>query len=187
MGELSVSRAASAPEVAGDDLDEVPDIDDLEDVEAEADEAAVPLASVPAPDASQASTSAPAASSGEALVRTRTYDLLITYDKYYQVPRFWLIGYDEDRNLLSPSQVLEDVSEEHARKTVTLEPHPHESSAVQAASIHPCRHAHVMRRLSRVVAREGSFAVEHYLVLFLKFIASVVPTIEYDYTMAVGE
>lgn len=25
-----------------------------------------------------------------------------------------------------------------------------------------------------------------YLVLFLKFIASVVPTIEYDYTMAVG-
>jgi hypothetical protein len=25
-----------------------------------------------------------------------------------------------------------------------------------------------------------------YLVLFLKFIASVVPTIEYDYTMAAG-
>lgn len=28
--------------------------------------------------------------------------------------------------------------------------------------------------------------VEHYLVLFLKFISSVVPTISYDYTMAVG-
>ena len=25
-----------------------------------------------------------------------------------------------------------------------------------------------------------------YLILFLKFIASVVPTIEYDYTMAAG-
>ncbi len=25
-----------------------------------------------------------------------------------------------------------------------------------------------------------------YLVLFLKFIASIVPTIQYDYTMAVG-
>jgi hypothetical protein len=29
-------------------------------------------------------------------------------------------------------------------------------------------------------------ALEHYLVLFLKFIASVVPTIQYDYTMSVG-
>jgi hypothetical protein len=26
-----------------------------------------------------------------------------------------------------------------------------------------------------------------YMVLFLKFIASVVPTISYDYTMSVGE
>jgi hypothetical protein len=26
-----------------------------------------------------------------------------------------------------------------------------------------------------------------YMVLFLKFISSVVPTIEYDYTMAAGE
>lgn len=28
--------------------------------------------------------------------------------------------------------------------------------------------------------------LRRYLVLFLKFIASVVPTIEYDYTMAAG-
>jgi len=25
----------------------------------------------------------------------RTYDVMITYDKYYQTPRVWLIGYDE--------------------------------------------------------------------------------------------
>ena len=37
-------------------------------------------------------------------MRTRTYDLLITYDKYYQVPRFWLIGYDEARQPLKPKQ-----------------------------------------------------------------------------------
>ena len=30
---------------------------------------------------------------------------MITYDKYYQVPRFWLIGYDEDRQPLKASQV----------------------------------------------------------------------------------
>lgn len=29
-------------------------------------------------------------------------------------------------------------------------------------------------------------AAPRYLVLFLKFIASVVPTIQYDYTMSVG-
>ena len=28
-------------------------------------------------------------------------------------------------------------------------------------------------------------SVEHYLLVFLKFIASVVPTIEYDYTVAI--
>jgi ubiquitin-like-conjugating enzyme ATG3 len=25
----------------------------------------------------------------------RTYDITITYDKYYQTPRVWLCGYDE--------------------------------------------------------------------------------------------
>ena len=29
------------------------------------------------------------------VLQTRTYDLNITYDKYYQTPRLWLFGYDE--------------------------------------------------------------------------------------------
>ncbi|KAL5290046.1 ATG3 family protein [Megaselia abdita] len=29
------------------------------------------------------------------VVHTRTYDLHITYDKYYQTPRLWVVGYDE--------------------------------------------------------------------------------------------
>ena len=29
------------------------------------------------------------------LLQVRTYDVMITYDKYYQTPRVWLIGYDE--------------------------------------------------------------------------------------------
>lgn len=29
------------------------------------------------------------------IVSCRTYDLHITYDKYYQTPRLWLTGYDE--------------------------------------------------------------------------------------------
>jgi hypothetical protein len=73
-------------------------------------------------------------------------------------------------------QILEDVSEEHARKTITVDPHPNNPN-VQAASIHPCKHAEVMRRL---VARLGQdVEVKDYLILFIKFIASVIPTIEY--------
>lgn len=32
---------------------------------------------------------------GDGIIHTRTYDLHITYDKYYQTPRLWLTGYDE--------------------------------------------------------------------------------------------
>ena len=39
------------------------------------------------------------------VLRTRTYDLMISYDKYYQVPRFWLRGYDEHRRPLQANQV----------------------------------------------------------------------------------
>ena len=31
----------------------------------------------------------------DSVVHTRTYDLHITYDKYYQTPRLWVVGYDE--------------------------------------------------------------------------------------------
>ncbi|KDO49954.1 hypothetical protein CISIN_1g0209312mg, partial [Citrus sinensis] len=40
------------------------------------------------------------------------------YDKYYQTPRVWLTGYDESRMLLKTELILEDVSQDHARKTV---------------------------------------------------------------------
>lgn len=38
--------------------------------------------------------------SEDAILQTRTYDLYITYDKYYQTPRLWLFGYDEVRTRL---------------------------------------------------------------------------------------
>ena len=44
---------------------------------------------------SQASGSAAAAARGSNIERTRTYDVSITYDKYYQTPRVWLFGYSE--------------------------------------------------------------------------------------------
>jgi ubiquitin-like-conjugating enzyme ATG3 len=123
-------------------------------------------------------------------------------------------------------QIFQDVTPEHALKTVTIEAFPH-SVSLQAASVHPCKHASVMRKLiERMNAgvveeqklqrkagskdgkkkwpfkRSGSgsgkddkppageeeevegMRVDFYLVVFLKFIASIVPTIEVDSTTA---
>ncbi|KAL8141453.1 hypothetical protein V2J09_014485 [Rumex salicifolius] len=130
----------------------------------------------------------------ENILRTRTYDVSLTYDKYYQTPRVWLTGYDEktsdcaivgsvqSRMLLQPELVLEDVSQDHAHKTVTIEDHPHLPG--KHASIHPCRHGAVMKKIIDVLMSRGvEPEVDKYLFLFLKFMASVIPTIEYDYTM----
>lgn len=125
--------------------------------------------------------------SGAADVENRTYDLYITYSKYYQVPQFWLVGFSANNLPLKTKAMLEDMSAEHADKTVTVDPFPHMSS-LKTASIHPCKHANVMKVLGDQQLENGKpFPVEHYLILFLKFIASVVPTIEYDYSMASGE
>ncbi|KAB1204805.1 Autophagy-related protein 3 [Morella rubra] len=116
------------------------------------------------------------------ILRTRTYDVSITYDKYYQTPRVWLTGYDESKMLLRPELVLEDVSQDHAHKTVTIEDHPHLPG--KHASVHPCKHGAVMKKIIDVLMSHGvEPEVDKYLFLFLKFVASVIPTIEYDYTM----
>lgn len=52
------------------------------------------------PESSEASADL---ASGEGILQTRTYDMYITYDKYYQTPRLWLYGYNE---VLSISSVL---------------------------------------------------------------------------------
>ena len=50
-------------------------------------------------DTSKLSKDEGGAAGGESgILQTRTYDLNITYDKYYQTPRMWLYGYDEVRS-----------------------------------------------------------------------------------------
>jgi hypothetical protein len=41
--------------------------------------------------------------------------------------------------------MYEDISVDHAAKTVTIEEHPHKR--VSHISIHPCKHAYVMKKL----------------------------------------
>ena len=57
------------------------------------------------------------------------------------------------------AQIMEDVSEEHARKTITVDPFPHSSTI--AASIHPCKHASVVKKLGQMAEAGGKeFRVE---------------------------
>eukprot|EP01091_Cochliopodium_minus_P009309 TRINITY_DN2269_c0_g1_i2.p1 TRINITY_DN2269_c0_g1~~TRINITY_DN2269_c0_g1_i2.p1 ORF type:complete len:293 (-),score=83.08 TRINITY_DN2269_c0_g1_i2:32-910(-) len=115
--------------------------------------------------------------------KTRTYDISITYDNFYQTPKLWLFGYDENKQPLSGEQIFEDISEEHARKTVTITKHPHLPQSF--AYIHPCKHSEVMHSLTeRMLSNGKEPRVDMYLFIFLKFMSTVLPTIEYDNTMS---
>lgn len=118
----------------------------------------------------------------DSVIHTRTYDLHITYDKYYQTPRLWVVGYDEKRKPLTVEQMYEDVSQDHAKKTVTMETHPH-LPGPNMASVHPCKHADIMKKIIQTVEEGGGqLGVHMYLIIFLKFVQTVIPTIEYDFT-----
>jgi len=114
-------------------------------------------------------------------IKTRTYDLHISYDKYYQTPRMWLNGYAAGVPL-KPEEVFEDVLSAYTAKTVTIEAHPH--TRLPTASIHPCKHAQVMKKVVTDWIEQGvQPRVDLSLFVFLKMISSVVPTINYDFTM----
>ena len=242
------------PEDIGD-IPDIPDEDDLDHLGAGVEEAedpaarTTPIASSSSVATSSNSSAKPAAfgagpaTDGGNLINVRTYDCLITYDKYYQTPRMWLVGYDEHGRLLKSLQIFEDVSSDYAQKTVTIEPFPH-SATMSTASVHPCKHASVMKKViermnasvvevqrkakkdkkkvwgiggavrkvvksstdsspanatGTPVERSGTpvetqqegeetevegLRVDQYLIIFLKFMASIVPAIEIDATQA---
>lgn len=175
------------------------------------------------------------------------YTLYITYSPYYRTPRMYLSGYDVNGQPLKPQSMMEDIVGDYKDKTVTLEDFPFFEPGLKMASVHPCKHASVMKilldradaalklRMSRLKqgkdtdvkvggmtglegledevqalkinsapgdakVKEGeewevldqqegedeiAIRVDQYLVVFLKFMASVTPGIEHDYTMGV--
>ncbi|OJJ48285.1 hypothetical protein ASPZODRAFT_130257 [Penicilliopsis zonata CBS 506.65] len=182
----------------------------------------------------------------------RTYTLYITYANFYRTPRLYLSGYLSPSEPLPPALMMEDIVGDYKDKTVTLEDFPWFDGSVKMATVHPCRHASVMKTLldradaalkirreklalaqsseQRAAASSGleglvddtnalsldqgtnnntttttpttkgedwevlqhdhdedevAIRVDQYLVVFLKFIASVTPGIEHDFTMGV--
>jgi ubiquitin-like-conjugating enzyme ATG3 len=126
------------------------------------------------------------------VVRTRTYDVSITYDRYYQVPRVWLSGSDEYGSPLAPTNIFEDIMKDYRNRTVTVEEHPHKGGI--HVSIHPCKHSNVMKKLIDNLVESSNNGdnkfcnlprPNQYMVIFLKFIQNVIPTISYDQTESV--
>ncbi|PYH95349.1 hypothetical protein BO71DRAFT_351577 [Aspergillus ellipticus CBS 707.79] len=188
---------------------------------------------------------------GGTMQPTRTYNLYITYANFYRTPRLYLSGYLGPSMPLPPHLMMEDIVGDYKDKTVTLEDFPWYDGNVKMATVHPCRHASVMKTLLdradaalkirrdklKAAAASGAHAeaetkgleglvddarglslgggddqqqhqrpgsgdewemlqheeeqdqvairVDQYLVVFLKFIASVTPGIEHDFTMGV--
>lgn len=173
--------------VEGDDEDEeAEDMDKFMNMVEENDTSVAPGKSVQAPEKAcktddSSAEAHDAANNRDNIVATRTYDLNITYDKYYQTPRLWLVGYNENLKPLSINEMYQDISQDHAKKTVTMEAHPHIPSVM--ASVHPCRHAEVMKKIISTVEEGGKeLHVHSYLIIFLKLVQSVIPTLEYDFT-----
>ena len=86
---------------------------------------------------------------GGLILKVRKYDLSITYDFYTQTPRLWLTGFNEEGNPLSQAEIFEDIAADYAKKTVTMEKHPHMD--MKQASIHPCNHAKVMKTIIETI------------------------------------
>ncbi|VEU21310.1 DEKNAAC102315 [Brettanomyces naardenensis] len=173
--------------------------------------------------------------------KKRSYDLYITYSTAYRVPKMFMVGFDSNGTPLAPEKMFEDIASDYRHKTVTIEKAPFLTNTT-AVSIHPCRHATVMKALMKMAAQalkhkkarkeqkdivkglsklgladapqdnrealeeeeweslhgnaetgdaagsetpqESVIRVDQYLVIFLKFMASVTPGIEHDYTMS---
>ncbi|KAF2790014.1 autophagy-related protein-like protein 3 [Melanomma pulvis-pyrius CBS 109.77] len=112
---------------AAEDEDEIPDMEDEDD-----DEEAI----IREPH-SGSNTSAP----------LRTYTLYICYSPHYRTPRLYLSGYGSSSAPLKPQEMMEDIVGDYKDKTVTIEDFPFFDHALKTASVHPCKHASVMKVL----------------------------------------
>ena len=63
---------------------------------------------------------------------------------------------------LDTKEIFSDISSDHAKKTVTIDSHPH--LGIPFAYIHPCRHAEVMKKLMQRMKDAGKeLRVDQYV------------------------
>ena len=78
------------------------------------------------------------------IIKHRGYDVTITYDLYYFVPRMLLMGYNENGNPLNDNEMKENIIPEYRSKTVTIDPQP--CTGIRNISVHPYRHSLLLKK-----------------------------------------
>ena len=73
------------------------------------------------------------------------------------------MSYLQNRKLLTVDEMYEDISQDHAHKTVTMEAHPHLTGG-PTASVHPCRY--ILNIDLRCCLDEGRVNHFHYFYVF---------------------
>lgn len=119
------------------------------------------------------------------IIKTHTFDIYITYDKFYSTPHLWFNGFDSEGKVLLPSTIFDSFSSSHVNKTITIE--IHHFLDIPMASVHPCRHSNAMKHIFNLMSSGGNgegFRVDQYLIIFLKMMSSIIPNINYDHTMS---
>jgi ubiquitin-like-conjugating enzyme ATG3 len=69
------------------------------------------------------------------------------YSPFYRTPRLYLSGYLATGQPLPPQLMMDDIVGDYKDKTVTPEDFPFFSNNIKMASVHPCKHASVMKTL----------------------------------------
>ncbi len=112
----------------------------------------------------------------------RFYKMYIIYDEYYHTPRMFFSATDIEGKPIDNEKIKEDIQKEYLDKTLTMEPFPF-IEGLTMPTVHPCKHANVLKSMSDAMRESGHKVESHFaLLIFLKFITSVIPTVEFDIT-----
>jgi ubiquitin-like-conjugating enzyme ATG3 len=112
----------------------------------------------------------------------RHYKMYIVYDEYYHTPRMYFSANHHDGTPVSNDDIRQDIQREYLDKTLTMEKFPF-LEGVTMPTVHPCRHAAVLKTMSDSMVESGHKIGSHFaLLIFLKFISSVIPYVEFDVT-----
>lgn len=118
----------------------------------------------------------------ESKTEMRYYNLSICYDRYYYVPRIFFTAYDENDKEIDQQRLLDDVASQYANKVVSVDV-PHYGTGQVMASVHPCKHANVLKESTENIAQnKGVDQVGPHLaiLIFIKFFNSIMPNLELD-------
>lgn len=105
--------------------------------------------------------------------------MYIIYDEYYHTPRMYFSATDVEGKPISNTDIKQDIQEEYADKTVTAQSFPF-LEGVTMPTVHPCKHASVLKMMADSMAEEGTqIKADYALLIFLQFFTSVIPTVEF--------